>query len=84
MSGNRRKYSLNMATNQPAHNDTGNPPAASGTTFSRKEFLGLLGGSAGALILPPQVSAHETAADSAAETGLPPLLTRRKTRIRVR
>ncbi len=73
-----------MSTAQPGSPHSHQTPPASGTTFSRKEFLGLLGGSAGALILPPQVSARETAADSVAETGLPPLIARRKTRISFR
>ena len=52
----------------------------SGSKFSRKEFLGLLGTGAGALMLPGDVSAK----DAATESMLPPILKNRKTRISFR
>ena len=51
-----------------------------GSKFSRKEFLGLLGSGAGALMLPGDVSAR----DAAAGTILPPIIKNRKTRISFR
>lgn len=51
-----------------------------GSKFSRKEFLGLLGSGAGALMLPGEVSAK----DAVAETILPPIFKNRKTRISFR
>ena len=51
-----------------------------GSKFSRKEFLGLLGTGAGALMLPGELSAKA----SVAETNLPSIVKHRKTRISFR
>jgi hypothetical protein len=61
-------------------NPTSNNQPDTGATFSRKEFLALLGTGAGALLLPGEVSAKATAA----ETNLPPIGKQRKTHISFR
>jgi len=57
-----------------------NAGTSPGTKVSRKQFLGLLGAGAGALVLPGKLSA----ADPASNPALPPLIKDRKTRISFR
>jgi hypothetical protein len=59
---------------------SGNLNSPAGGKFNRKKFLGLLGGSAGALLLPGKVSARDAGSGAA----LPPLAKNRKTRVSFR
>jgi len=66
--GDRRSAAMNQASEK------------GGSKVSRKEFLGLLGAGAGALILPGELSAKEPPA----ETRLLPAIKKRKTRVSFR